>query len=65
MILAVGEAINPRNISWVEKLMGVGKHYNKQLDREDMYGGLALPNKVCVYYNTPTNDAHRILQDLT
>lgn len=34
---AAGEAINPRNLSWVECLLGDGKHYNKQLDREDMY----------------------------
>jgi MFS family permease len=32
-----GEAINPRNLSTVERLMGTGRNYNKQLDREDLY----------------------------
>lgn len=32
-----GEAVNPRNLSWYERVSGVGKHYNKQLDREDLY----------------------------
>jgi len=32
-----GEAINPRNLSFVERLTGIGKNYNKQLDREDLY----------------------------
>ncbi len=36
--LLAGEAINPRNVSVVENLLGVSKHYNKQLDREDLYG---------------------------
>ncbi len=31
-----GEAINPRNLSFVERLTGVGKNYNKQLGREDL-----------------------------
>lgn len=31
-----GEAINPRNLSTVERLMGTGRNYNKQLDREDL-----------------------------
>jgi len=31
-----GEAINPRNLSFCERVMGVGKNYNKQLDREDL-----------------------------
>ncbi len=33
-----GEAINPRNISVVENLLGVSKHYNKQLNHDDLYG---------------------------
>ena len=32
-----GEAINPRNLSVWERWTGVGKEYNKQLDREDLY----------------------------
>jgi hypothetical protein len=32
-----GEAINPMNISLYERVTGVGKNYNKQLDREDLY----------------------------
>jgi MFS family permease len=32
-----GEAINPQNISFYERVTGVGKNYNKQLDREDLY----------------------------
>ena len=34
---SAGEAINPMNISLYERLTGVGKDYNKQLDREDLY----------------------------
>ena len=32
-----GEAINPKNLSLFEGWTGVGKDYNKQLDREDLY----------------------------
>ena len=35
--LRAGEAINPRNLSLLERLTGVGKEYNKQLDRDDLY----------------------------
>jgi hypothetical protein len=34
---SAGEAINPTNISLYERLTGVGKDHNKQLDREDLY----------------------------
>ena len=37
MSTCAGEAINPRNLSLFERLTGVGKEYNKQLDREDLY----------------------------
>lgn len=33
-----GEAINPNNLSVFENyVLGLGKAYNKQLDREDLY----------------------------
>ena len=32
-----GEAVNPTNLSLYERMTGVGKEYNKQLDREDLY----------------------------
>ena len=34
---SAGEAINPRNLSFQERVMGIGRNYNKQLDREDIY----------------------------
>jgi hypothetical protein len=36
VLIHAGEAINPRNLSFVERLMGTGRNYNKQLDREDL-----------------------------
>jgi len=36
-LLPAGEAVNPMNLSLYERMTGVGKEYNKQLDREDLY----------------------------
>ena len=37
VVSCVGEAINPMSLSLYERMTGVGKNYNKQLDREDLY----------------------------
>ena len=37
LLLPAGEAVNPTNLSLYERMTGVGKEYNKQLDREDLY----------------------------
>ena len=52
-----GEAINPRNLSTCERFLGVGKNYNKQLDREDLYDDAYVrsPPSCKAYASVSTN----------